>query len=146
AYPLLGLTKNIFPRDPRRVPPETRAPAATGAPGRGARESTGVATRRRSPEAVPQTEIAWLLGTVFLWLALAGLVWSWLAGLETDLGIPDDVWRLIVLFWFLGLGVAAGVAFFGYLRQVLMTPDEATLYLQDVQWLETRNEQRLLNR
>ena len=43
-------------------------------------------------------------------------------------------------------GTSAASSVLGYLAWIRMSPAEATLYLQDVAWRETRREQTRINR
>ena len=57
-------------------------------------------------------------------------------------GLHGASWRAMTLLWILAIGgvIVAGV--FDYYHRRHMTGTEATLYLQDVLWQETRREQR----
>jgi hypothetical protein len=141
-YRLLGLTVSIFPRELRRSVTEQARQQALGLPVRG----RGPSPQFRSPLSVSANEIGLLLVSVPIWVLIGQGVWLWLGRQHTALNLSDDFYRLILLVWLLGFGLIVVLAVLAYVRRSLMTRDEAALYLQDVQWLETRAEQRLLNR
>ena len=127
-YRLQGLVLRLFPPDPRR------------------RREPSPPTPRRAPRLVTAQEIAGMLVALAACGGLAYLFWSWLRGRETDLEVPDAVWQGILVLWLLGGGVLAVAGLLRYLALRRLTAPEASLFLQDVLWRETRGEQRRLNR
>jgi hypothetical protein len=141
-YRLLGLTVSIFPREVRRSVTEQARQQALGSPPKG----PGPRLQTRSPLTVSANEVGLLLVSVPLWVLIGQGVWLWLGRQHSAFSVSDDFYRLILLVWLLGFGFLVVLAVLGYVRRSLMSRDEAALYLQDVQWLETRAEQRLINR
>jgi hypothetical protein len=141
-YRLLGLTTSIFPRELRRSVTEQARQQALGSP------TTGRSQPRqaRSPLTVSANEVGLLLVSVPLWVLIGQGAWLWLGTQHSGFNVSDDFYRIILLVWLLGFGFLVVLAVLAYVRRSLMTRDEAALYLQDVQWLETRAEQRLINR
>jgi hypothetical protein len=148
-YRLQSLFVQIVPSDPRRrkeVPPGGGWRAVF-------RRKSRVVRQRRSAQGVAVPEIQRLLWTLPLGALAAQLLWGMVQLLgravraepyEPDL--PSSVWRAILLAWLMGLTgyVVAGVI--GYWRHRRLSVEQATLYLQDQLWAETRREQRRLNR
>jgi hypothetical protein len=137
-YRLQGLVGSLFPSDPR----QKRAAARQGK----AELNRFKASLRRSPELVTVREIVLLLAALAVCVGLAHLGWTWLRVRETELALPDPVWRGVLVLWLLGGSVLAAAGVLRYLALRRMTPPEAALLLQDVLWRETRREQRRLNR
>jgi hypothetical protein len=121
-YRLQGLTRRLFPA------------------------KKGEEAGRRSPDLVTGREVMALLAAAVACGVGAALFWRWLQGRSTDLEIPDPAWQGILVMWLLGGGILALATGLRYLALRRMAPQEAQLYLQDELWLETRREQRRLNR
>jgi hypothetical protein len=158
-YRLMGLTRFVFPRDPRRVV----EPASRG------RRPGLIVPQRRSPEAASPAELGLLLASVPLFCGLALLGQQWLllgrpspsvfgdhvnssAYYEYEIhmmnagqGLVDALWRGRLLLWWVGGGVLLVSALLSYLAWRRMTAAEAALVLQDTVWAETRGEQRRIN-
>jgi hypothetical protein len=60
--------------------------------------------------------------------------------------LPAAWWGALILVWMLSLGWLVVSSLLNYWGQRRMTPEEATVLLQDTLWHETRREQRRLNR
>jgi hypothetical protein len=139
-YRAQGMLWHIFPPDPRRreaVRGRERSPF---------RRRTRVVQPRRAPQSVSPQEMVGALLMLPIFVVLAQLLWN-LAPLErANPGIQSPVWHGIGLAWLIGLGWVVTAGFLGYARRRSMTAAEATLYLQDELWAETRREQRRLNR
>jgi hypothetical protein len=140
-YRLQALLGSVFPLDPRR-----REPLAAGRwlfifPRR-----SRVIRERRAPRLVLPAEIQLLVVGLTLWAALAQVAWYAAPQERGNPGLLPAAWHAVVLAWLIGLTwlIAAGLMDYGQRRQ--MTREEATLFLQDVLWAETRREQRRLNR
>lgn len=131
-YRLQSLLKSVFP--PALSPGQT----ATAALGKGA---APLEPRRASPTVSPRE-----LGTLLLLLPAWGVIAHFVAALlPTSFGNPGlrpGVWRGMTLLWLLGVAGLVVASVFDYYHRRHMTAAEATLYLQDVLWRETRREQR----
>jgi hypothetical protein len=126
-YRLLGVTRRIFPIDPRRRH----------------RDSPH---ERRSPVLVDGREILTLLSALPLWIAMAWLCRRWLDRRDTELDIDKRWWQAMTLAWLFGMLFLIAAAFMRYAVRSLMRPDEAALFLQDTLWRETSREQRRITR
>jgi hypothetical protein len=124
-YRLQGLVNYIFPPDPRAY---TRGAARP--------------TPRRAGDLVTPAETGLFLLALPLWSALAQFVWGVLAPNARPLDMAPELDHLVVVAWLVGTGllVTAGVLSYEEFRR--STPAEATLFLQDTLWTETRREQR----
>jgi hypothetical protein len=134
-FRLLGLTRWIFPADPRRsrlAPQRARGPRAPA--------------ERRSSDLVTGHEIVVLVASAPLWLGLAWLCWRWLERKETVLDIDDYAWQAMILAWLLGVLFFVASGLVRYVAQGHVRPEEAALFLQDTLWRETSREQRRINR
>jgi hypothetical protein len=139
-YRLLGLVRQVVPLDPRRRegPPRWHFWRLQWLP--------RVVQERRSARAVSRVEVGLLVMSLPLAALLAQVFWAGLARPREVLGLSTRLWRVLLVAWVLGIGVFLTAAVLRQLRRRAMTPDEAALQLQDVVWLETRREQRRLNR
>lgn len=120
-FRLLGLTQSLIPPDPRVRQRVIDKPAQ---------------------RVVPAPEITRLLIAVAGWTVAAVFFWTQLPDDWNDLGLPAALWRLILLLWLLAVGLYLAQGLFSYLGRERMTPEEATLFLQDQLWAELRGEQR----
>jgi hypothetical protein len=134
-YRLQGLTRHVFPLDPRRREP------VPGRPGK-----KRIIRRTRSARLATAEEAAALLLLVPVPALLAQAAWLLLARPWSIFGLPHPVGRLLLLGWVLAVGGAVVAALLGHWRSRQMTAEEAELFLQDTLWQETRREQRRLNR
>jgi hypothetical protein len=132
-YRLLALTRHVLPPDTRR----------RVLPGQGKAAAEGP---RRSPGLVGPWELPGLLLTLPLWAAAAAAVWVRLELEEPMEGLPEVVWRAMLLAWVFALGLAVTATGLGYLGMAQATRAEARVYLQDQVWRETRKDQARLNR
>ncbi|MBL8792693.1 MAG: hypothetical protein JNM56_02180 [Planctomycetia bacterium] len=130
-FRLQGLSRGVLPADPR-----------AGL----LRRPTGVPLRGPSQRAVPARELLILLAVIAFWTGAAQLAWAWLPEDLNELGLAPVLWRLVVLLWTLGLAALLAATFLNYLARERMSPAEASLFLQDVWWKESRTEQRRANR
>jgi hypothetical protein len=136
------LAVNVFPPDPRRrESPQHRKTTFLGL-----RRPPEVVQQRRSPGLVSQWEVGLLVLSLPVWSGLAQVWWNWLPGQWGNPALPAPLWRAMLLVWVLGVGVLAAAAILDYWGRRRLTAEEATLFLQDVLWHETRREQRRLNR
>jgi hypothetical protein len=103
------------------------------------------ARQRRSRNLVTAQEIGRLLLALPIWAVLAMVIWSRLP-FGPNIGFFPWVWRAMVFVWVAGVGLFLTAGFFEYFRHRKMSHTEATLYMQDLLWHETRREQRRLNR
>ena len=87
-----------------------------------------------------------LLVSIPVWASLAGIGWELLLAEQPVLAFEPELWRGILLIWILGLGLLTASSVLGYLAWTRMSPAEATLFLQDVAWRETRRERTRINR
>jgi hypothetical protein len=72
-------------------------------------------------------------------LAAAALVW------RGRFPFLEVLWSVRLLLWSLGAGLLLASALIGYRAWGRLTPAEATLFLQDTAWAETRGEQRRIH-
>jgi hypothetical protein len=130
-YRLQGLVNFIFPPDPR-----TRSRTATQAPPRA----------RRAVDLVTPAETGLFLLALPLWSALAQFGWGALAPNAHVLDVAPALDQLVVLAWLIGGGVLLIATLLGYVEFRRFTSAEATLFLQDTLWQQTRREQRRVAR
>jgi hypothetical protein len=134
-YRLQGLVNFIFPPDPRtrsRTAPKPSPPAAP--------------PPRRAGDLVTPAETGLFLLALPLWSALAQFSWGALAPNAHVLGVAPALDQLVLLTWFLGGGLLLATGLLGYLEYRRFTAPEATLFVQDTLWHETRREQRRVGR
>jgi hypothetical protein len=124
-YRLFGLTLAVYPPDPRR-------PAQKPPP----RDAGRVPAREVSAALV--TVVAAAVGAVFVWEVVGGVAAPW--------NIPPRTWRVGLLAWVLATGLVLLASVLGYLGWRRLSAAEASLYVRDVLWYETRREQRRINR
>jgi hypothetical protein len=143
-FRLQGLQDHIVPVDPRRREGAPRWHVGLLS----IRYQPEVVREKRAPSLVNREEIGMLILGSALWAGLAQIIWN-LLPLEKGNPpgfFPVTMWRAIVLAWIIGAGLYIVFGLLSYLSQRTMTVEEATLFLQDVLWKETRGEQRRLNR
>jgi hypothetical protein len=141
-FRLQSLALWVFPLDPRLR--DKRGPE----PGRFFlfRMPRKMVRRRRSAGLVSTTEI-WLMLFIALMVALlAQLLWFTVPSETANPGLLGPVWHAILVVWTVGIAWFVAAGWIDYRQQSRMTVAEATLYLQDAVWAETRREQRRLNR
>jgi hypothetical protein len=138
-YRLQSLAYAIFPPDPRQVEDlDTRA--AHPAPRRPVR-------LKRSPGLVGADEMILLLAGLPFCALLAQFCWIVLRQPAINIfRLPFPLSRVLFVGWVLVVGVAMVSAVLSYWRWAQLSPEQATLLLQDDLWRETRGEQRRLNR
>jgi hypothetical protein len=138
-YRLHSFVDRIFPADTRlptpkkgaRLVKELRAPVQPPI--------------RRSADHVTNREILLLLVTLPLWAAVAQAAWAWLQTRENPpLELSPRRWQAILLVWMIGLPTILIASFLSYRGWNRWHAEEATLFLQDQVWRETRKEQRRL--
>jgi len=131
-YRLLGLVFAVLPPDPRRP--------------LDARDSRGPRPQVRSARLADPVEVGRFLLTAPIW-ALLGLLVGGILSVRWNVGgLPPWVARLILLAWAVGLGLFVTAALMGLWKRRQHTPAEATLFLQDTLWQETRGDQRRIQR
>jgi hypothetical protein len=124
-YRLFGLTTTLFPTDPRRrldKPPP------------------------RDPARVPGREVPTALVTVATAAVGAAFLWRVVSAVPPEWGAPTQAWKLGLLAWILGAALLLTAGVIGYLGWRRLSAQEASLYLRDVLWQETRGEQRRIQR
>ena len=124
-YRLFGLSGSLFPPDPRRKldkPPP------------------------RDPERVPAREVPATLVAVAAATVGAFFLWELLSGVRPVWGMGPSLWRLALLVWVVGAGLIVTASVLGHLGWRRLSADEASLYLRDTLWHETRREQRRIQR
>lgn len=146
---LLGISANLFPVDRRR-----RLPVAGSE-----RHGYGrVLEQKRSEALVEPSEAAWLAGIGLGGAAGTLFFWSWLnnrfSPVDLDrwfnvavyVRVEEGAWRLLVVVWFFAATLLIIHGIIDYLGHRRLTPAEASLYLQDQLWRQTRREQMRINR
>jgi hypothetical protein len=142
-YRLLGVERGIFP--------PSGQPNQIGSARRPAKEV------KRSARLASSEEFTLLLVSLPLWAGMAQVCLYLLPTRSISMSLPlhwwrataglsSTWWRALVLIWLLGLGWLVVASLLGYWGRRRMTLEEATLFLQDTLWHETRREQRRLNR
>ena len=131
-YRLLGLIVNVLPPDPRR-------------------QGDSQDTQRRRPwrarrHLADPVEVGILLLTLPVWAILGHLAWAILSLPWEVAGMPARLVRLILLAWAVGIGLFVTSALLGLWKRRQHSAAEATLFLQDTLWRETRGDQRRLQR
>lgn len=139
-YRLQSLTATIFPVDPRRRLTQKRRGRKV------ARQPAEIVRHKRSPALVTTREIGWFVLSLPVWAVLAQFFWLSMPSQQGNPGLPPALWRGVVLAWLIGLGLYLAASFLGYWRRRAMTLEQATLFLQDEWWQETRGEERRINR
>jgi hypothetical protein len=124
-YRLQGISGSLFPDDARR-----------GGRGRPKAEWVG----RGRP--VSNAESGQFLLAVALWAAVGQILFRLLPAEVRYLGLPPRISQLLLLTWLLGVAFLLAAGAFGYLRFAGLSRQDATLFLQDTMWYETRREQR----
>jgi len=137
VYRLQSLTSTIFSVDPRRRPLTARTWA-------GAELTRRASPRRwRSANLVLPVEIYFLLAAVAGSAAAALLIWLLVGKLNSPFSVlTAGTWRALLLAWSIGVGLLVSSGILTYLGWQRMSPEEATLFLQDTTWRETLREQR----
>jgi hypothetical protein len=136
-YRLHGLLGNMLPFDARR-----RRRAGLGAQHQPARGEE-IKRPRRS---VSLYEAPTLVLTMPLWVLLGQILWLVIATRRGEYAFPPWVVRLITLVWLLGVPTLVVGSLMHLWYRSDMSPEEATLFLQDTQWRETAREQRRVSR
>ena len=141
-FRLQGLLDHVVPVDPRRRegPPRWHVGLLS------IRYQPEVVREKRAASLVTREEVGMLILGSALWAGLAQICWNLLPLEKGNPGFPLPVWRAILLAWIIGASLYVVFGGLNYLSQRAMTVEEATLFLQDVLWKETRGEQRRLNR
>jgi hypothetical protein len=121
-YRLIGLSAGVFPPNLKRHDNPPRAGSAGSA-----EVGTGLFTAAAAS-----------VGAFLLWRLTGNVRVPW--------GIVPVQWRLGVLAWLLIAGLALVAAVLGHLGWRRSSGAEATIYLQDALWHETRSDQRRINR
>lgn len=111
-------------------------------------EKSPPAVQRRQEDGpfIPSTELGLLLLSLPVWAGLAQLVWPLLPQRAGNPGLIVPVWRVVAMLWLMGGTGLVSAAVLDYWYRRRMSVEEATLYLQDTLWRETRGEQRRINR
>ncbi|MCI0463770.1 MAG: hypothetical protein L0Z62_43090 [Gemmataceae bacterium] len=143
-YRLQSLTRHVFPIDPRLREPVPRAGAWSPdhAP---TRRRGRIIQQRRSWGLVTPEEVGWLVLALPIPALLAQLLWNALNRQWNVLGLPVVVGRVVLVMWVLAVGGFIVAALLRQWRLRQFSSAEATLFLQDVLWQETRREQRRVN-
>src|SRR5581483_9909399 len=81
-----------------------------------------------------------------IWTGLAQVLWLVLPQTAGNPGLIVPVWRVILWLWIFGGIALLATSGFAYWHRSTMSVEEATLFLQDTLWRETRGEQRRINR
>lgn len=133
AHYRLTLLRTPFPPERQPAKPSPAAPPAI---------------QREQPEAlfISSRELGLLLLSLPLWAGLAQVVWPLLPRTAGNPGLIGPVWRVVAFLWIVGGGGLVTASAFDYAYRRRMSREEATLYLQDLLWRETRGEQRRINR
>jgi hypothetical protein len=124
-YRLFGLSASLFPPVPRRAP-DPPPP--------------------RDAERVPVREVPLALLPAAVATAWAFFLWELASDVPPVWGIGRSVWRVGLLVWVVGAALVLTASAIGHLGWRRQSADEASLYLRDALWHETRREQRRINR
>jgi hypothetical protein len=136
-YRLAVLRSQAVPADPRPLKTSTNEPEV------------------RPAHLFQKRELRWPAIILPSCLLAGQLFWQWVAAaghwtlhdfLPPQLGMRDTIWRMGSLIWLLGIGTVLIVGAGGIMRLYRFSGDEARMIAQDVLWLETRGEQRRINR
>jgi hypothetical protein len=122
---LLSLTVGVLPPDPLR-PKDKAAPRPT-------RDSLGA-------------EVPLALFTAVGAALVARFLWEITDLSRPPWAVPREDWRIGQIVWGLTALLLGLFAVVGYRRWRAQSADEATLYLRDTLWAETRREQRRIQR
>jgi hypothetical protein len=141
-YRLQSLFVQVFPTDPRRRKDVTLDSQGGAVLFRKFR----VIRQRRAARGVTAPEIQRFLMTLPFWVVLAVILWRVLLGGSGNPGLKPHIWRAVMLAWLMGVTGYVAASAIRYWQRRSMDPAEATMYLQDQLWAETRREQRRLNR
>jgi hypothetical protein len=139
---LLSLTRSILPSDPRLIE-WIRMHVV---------QATETDLRREAPRervaagAASGWEVVRLLLGLPVWLIAGQVGWLWLRSRNTDLPIHAELWRLLLVFFGCVLVLITLNVVFTIWRYLTLTKAEAHMIVQDAQWSEMRNEQRLMSR
>lgn len=134
-YRLQGLLLHVLPPDSRRLSPE---------PGWFGRRRPLL--RRRSAHLASRTEVGLFVLSLPVWALVAQVVWLVIGQPWTWLGWSARVNRLLLFTWVVGLGMFVTAALLALWKRHQHSAREATLFLQDTLWRETRGEQRRITR
>ena len=140
-YRLFGLRTNVVPTDQRHRLDHSGGDALEARPPRSVTRTEWVSLGIVLPAALIGAEILWW------WITAAG---QWSPAVYDNpplhFGMSLTAWRMCSLFWLCGVGTLLLRGAAGLLWAYRLTRDEARLYGQDVLWMETRGEQRRVNR
>jgi len=101
--------------------------------------------RRRNPRWVTSTELGQALLALTTAAIVAQIAWHLLMSMPAQFRWRS-VWPFIVVVWILGIAFALVGGAFAWWRRQQMTVEEATLFLQDQLWQDTRRDQRRVAR
>jgi hypothetical protein len=111
----------------------------------GKKEPASDQPRRRHPRWVTSTELGQALLALPTAAIVAQIVWFLLMRMPARLRWRE-VWPFIVAVWILAIVFAVVGGAFAWWRRQQMTVEEATLFLQDQLWQDTRRDQRRVAR
>jgi hypothetical protein len=139
-YRLQGVWYHILPTDVRQRSgtPRRRFPWF--------RRRTPILQEKRPAGQITAREIAWLVGTLPIWAALAQLAWALMPHQWNLLGLPLPLLQMLLATWLLALGFWVAGTLLDFWKSRRHDPATAQLYLQDLLWRDTRGEQRRVNR
>src|SRR5262249_17355449 len=110
---------------------------------------------RRSAHLFQTSELRWPTLALLLCVFAGQLCWQWVVSSSRwslldpppqQFGMRDTLWRLFSLTWLLGVGAILVVGAGGIMRLYRLSGDEGRMLTLDALWLETRGEQRRINR
>jgi hypothetical protein len=143
-YRLQSIMTQILPIGPRKKDPQSN-----GSPGFWFWRSRPQPVKEMRPKGlVGLKELAALILTIPVCAALAELSWILLSLSKGNrsLGLPDGLWRTLLLTWIFGLGLIIAGFLINYFSLKNWLPSEQLVANQDILWQETRIEQRRIAR
>jgi hypothetical protein len=137
-FRLQSLMNHIIPRDYRRT---EEAP-----PGKDGQTMLRQVRWKRSASLVRIEEVIVLLVGLPVFAVAGQICWYVLQQPTEFFALPSLVSRFLLASWVLVGAVYVISSLLGYWRTTQMSPEQATLMMQDTVWHATRGEQRYLNR
>jgi len=100
---------------------------------------------RRPPEQVRESEIGSILGQGIGFSVVSVMGWYILYQIDFGGVYTVDILRFLLMAWLISFGMVIAQVMLGYLRWRSMSRREASMFLRDTLWRETRREQQRLH-